>query len=142
MRLSLRNRSSSINIYEEKCSIQNADSEFIAITAKLSKTTTISDKILSEFIYLRVRLKFPLSHYVMLRTHNIAWRNFCLFFLNIIKSGRRIETQNCANSSFFHTSCPWLSEEIRKIKCSILQLLVLHQIEGMQLSVTLRFCKG
>ena len=46
--------------------------ELFAITAKLSKTTTISDKILREFIYLRVRLTFPLSHYGMLRTHNIA----------------------------------------------------------------------
>ena len=46
--------------------------DLFAITAKLSKTTTISDKILWEFIYLRVRLKFPLSDYGMLQTHNIA----------------------------------------------------------------------
>ena len=89
--------------------------ELFAITAKLSKTTTISDKILWEFIYLRVRLKFPLSYHGMLQTHNIAWRNFCLLFLNIIKSGKRVETQNCANSSFFHNFCHWLSEKIRKV---------------------------
>ena len=46
--------------------------ELFAITAKLSKTTTISDKILWEFIYLRVPLKFPLSYHGMLQTHNIA----------------------------------------------------------------------
>ena len=93
--------------------------ELFVITAKLSKATTISDKNLREFIYLRVCLKFPLSHYGMLLTHNIAWRNVYLLFLNIIKSRRRVETQNCANRSFFHNSCHWLSEKIRNIKCSI-----------------------
>ena len=134
MWLSLWNRSSSINIGEEKCNIQNADSEFTYTSSEISflielrtnagrvicyNSKIISNKKLREFIYLRVRLKFPLSHYGMLRTDNIAWSNFYLLFLNIIKSRRRVETQNCANSSFFHNSCHWLSEKIRNIKCSI-----------------------
>ena len=89
--------------------------EIFAITAKLSKTTTISDKILWEFIYLRVHLKFPLSYHGMLQTHNIAWRNFCLLFLNIIKSGKRAETENCAIAVFsiiFVIDCLKKSEKL------------------------------
>ena len=53
-------------------------------------------------------LKFPLSPYTMLWTHNIVWRNFCSLFLNIVKKGKRRETQNCPNSSFSHSFCHWL----------------------------------
>ena len=45
-------------------------------------------------------LKFPLSPYIMLRTNNIAWCNFCSLFLNIVKRGKGRETQNCPNRSF------------------------------------------
>ena len=67
----------------------------------------------------------------MLQAHNIAWGNFCLLFLNITERGKGVEAQNCPNSSFSQTFCHWLSENIKKIKCSILQLPVLHQIGGM-----------
>ena len=53
-------------------------------------------------------LKFSLSPYAMLRTHNIAWRNFCSLFLAINKRGKGVETQICGNSSFpitFVTDC-------------------------------------
>ena len=78
-------------------------------------------------------LKFPLSPYSLLRTHSIAWRNFCSLFLNIVKKVKEVETQNCSNSSFSHNLCHWLPEKNFKIKCSILQLFILHQIENMQL---------
>ena len=80
--------------------------------------------------------------YTMFRTYNIAWRNFCSLVLNIVKRGKEVETQNCPNSSFSHTFCHWLSEKIWKTKCSILQLLVLHQIEGIQLPITSQFCNA
>ena len=82
-------------------------------------------------------LPFP---YTMLKTDNIAWRNFCSMFLNIVKKGKEEETQNCPNSSFSHNFCHWLSEKMWKVKCSILQLLVLHHIEGMQLFIAYQFC--
>ena len=44
----------------------------------------------------------------MLWTHNIVWHKFCSFFLNIVKSGKGVETWNCSNSSFpinFMTDC-------------------------------------
>ena len=70
-------------------------------------------------------LKSPLSPYAMLRSRNIAWRNFCYLFLNIIKRRNGVETQNRSDSSFSHNFCLSLSRKIWKIKCSILQLLVL-----------------
>ena len=87
-------------------------------------------------------LKFPLSRYTMLQTHNIAWGSVYSLFLSNVKRGKGVETQNCPNSSFSHDFCHWLSEKISKIKCSILQLLVLHQIDGMQLSITSQFYNG
>ena len=66
-------------------------------------------------------LKSPLSPYTMLRNHNIAWRNFCSLFLNIVKRRKGVET----TSSFSHNFCHWLSEKISQIKRTILQLLVL-----------------
>ena len=56
-------------------------------------------------------LKIRLSPYTMLRTHNIAWRKFCSFFLNIVKRGKGVETRNCPTSSFSHNFCHWLSEK-------------------------------
>ena len=56
-------------------------------------------------------LKFPLSTYTMLRSHNIAWRNFCSLFLNIVKRGKGVETQNCLNSSF---SCNFVTDCLKK----------------------------
>ena len=70
------------------------------------KFQTISDKILPEFE--KVRLKFPLSPYIMLRTHNTAWRKLHSLFLNIVKRGKGRETKNCPNSSFSHNFCHWL----------------------------------
>ena len=55
----------------------------------------------------------------MLQNHNIAWRNFNSLFLNIIKRGEGVETENCPNSSFSHNFCHWLSKKNWKIKCSI-----------------------
>ena len=80
-------------------------------------------------------LKFPLSSYTMLPTHNIAWHNFCSLFLNIANKRKRVEIQNCLNSSFSLNFCHWSSEKIWKTKCSILQLLVFHQMEGIQLPI-------
>ena len=53
-------------------------------------------------------LKFPLSPYTMLRTHNIAWRKLRSLFLNIVKRGKGRETQKCPNCSFSHNFCHWL----------------------------------
>ena len=50
------------------------------------KFQTISDKILWEFQ--KLCLKFPVSPYTMLPTYNTLWHNFCILFLNIIKSGK------------------------------------------------------
>ena len=102
------------------------------------RVPTISGKILCEFQ--KACLKFPVSPYTMLLNHNIAWRKFSSLFLNIVKREKGIETQNCPNSSSSNNFCHWLSEKIWKIKASILQFLVLHQIEGMQLSITSQFC--
>ena len=44
----------------------------------------------------------------MLQNHNIAWRNFSSLFLNIIKRGEGVETENCPNTVFliiFVTDC-------------------------------------
>ena len=35
----------------------------------------------------------------MLRTHNKARRRFCALFLNIVRRGKGVETQNCLNLS-------------------------------------------
>ena len=69
-------------------------------------------------------LKFSLSTYTMLRSHNIAWRNFCSLFLNIVKRGKGVETQNCPNSSFsrtFVTDCLKKSEKLSVVfyNCSL-----------------------
>ena len=53
-------------------------------------------------------LKFPLSPYTMLRTHNIAWRKLRSLFLNTVKRWKGAETQKCPNSSFSHNFCHWL----------------------------------
>ena len=58
---------------------------------------------------------------------------------SIDKRGKGLQTQNCPNSSFSDNFSHCLSEKIWKIKCSILQLLVLHQIEAMQLSFSQYF---
>ena len=55
-----------------------------------------------------------LSPYTTLRTHNIAWHKFCSLYLNIVKTGKGTETQNCLNSSFSHNFCHWLSEKTEK----------------------------
>ena len=47
----------------------------------------------------------------MLQTHNIAWLKFCPLFLNIVKRGKGVETQNWSNSSFSHKFCHWFSEK-------------------------------
>ena len=44
----------------------------------------------------------------MLRTHNIAWRNFCSLFLNIVKKGMGVQTRRCTNPIFSHNFCYWL----------------------------------
>ena len=44
---------------------------------------------------LNVCLKFLVSPYTMVRTHNIACRNFYSLFFNIVKRGKVVETQNC-----------------------------------------------
>ena len=80
-------------------------------------------------------LKFPLSSYTMLPTHNIAWRKFYSLFLKIVKREERKETQNCPNSSFpiiFVTDC---LKNLQNSKCGILQLLILNQIGGMHLPI-------
>ena len=78
----------------------------------------------------------------MLPTHNIAWSKVFSLFLDIVKKGKKVEKQNCPDSSFSHNFRYWLSAKILKIKCSVLQLLILHQIEGMKLSITPRFFNG
>ena len=93
------------------------------------KFQTISDKMLWQFS--KLCLKFRLFPYTMLRTHNLAWRNFCSLLLNIVKKEKKIETNHCSNSVFSHDFCHWLSEKIRKIKCTILHFLVVHQIESL-----------
>ena len=74
--------------------------------------SAISDKILWEFQ--NFYLKIPLPPYTMFGTHNMAWRKSCSLFLNIVKQGKRVETQNCSNSIFSHIFCHWLSEKIWK----------------------------
>ena len=44
----------------------------------------------------------------MLLTHNIAWRQFCSLFLNIVKRGKGEVTRNFPKSSFSHNFCHWL----------------------------------
>ena len=51
------------------------------------------------------------SPYTMLRTHNIAWGKFYLFFINTVKRGKGRETQNRLDRTFTHNCCQWLSEE-------------------------------
>ena len=47
------------------------------------KFETISDKLSWELW--KLCLKFPLSAYTMLLTHNILWGKFCWLFLNTVK---------------------------------------------------------
>ena len=61
-----------------------------------------------------MHLEFPLTHYTILQTHNIAWRKFHSLFLNIVKKGKGAETQNCPNNSVSHNFCHWLSEKSAK----------------------------
>ena len=61
-----------------------------------------------------MHLEFPLTHYTILQTHNIAWRKFRSLFLNIVKKGKGAETQNCPNNSVSHNFCHWLSEKSAK----------------------------
>ena len=72
----------------------------------------------------------------MLRTHNIVGQNFSALFLNIVKRGKQVQIKNLSNINFSQNFYHWFSEEIWNIKCRILQLLVLHQTEGEQLSIT------
>ena len=71
-------------------------------------------------------LKFPLSPYTMLRTHNIAWRKLHPLFFNIIKRGKGRQSLNCINSSFSHNLCRWLSQkfaefEVRYFKVALFE---------------------
>ena len=61
-------------------------------------------------------LKFPLSPYTMLRTHNIAWRKLRSLLLNIAKKEKETETRNCPNSSVSDYFCQWLSEKFEKLE--------------------------
>ena len=63
-----------------------------------------------------MRLKFPLSPYTVLQTHNIAWRKLRSLLFNIVKGGKGRETQNCPNSSFSYNFCHWLSEKSAKFE--------------------------
>ena len=71
-----------------------------------------------------MRLKFPLSPYRMLLTHNIAWRKLRSLLLNIAKRRKAWETQNCPNSSFSDNFCHWLSE--KSVKCAVQYFKVVH----------------
>ena len=75
----------------------------------------------------------------MLRTHNIGGHNFSALFLNIVKRGKQVQIKNLSNIIFSQNFYHWFSEEIWNIKCRILQLLVLHQTEVEQLSITSTF---
>ena len=80
------------------------------------KFQTISDKILCKFS--KLCLKFFLSPYTMLQTHNIACCNFFSLLLNIVKRGKRLETNDCWNTMFSHGFCHWLLEVYKK-KCKV-----------------------
>ena len=67
---------------------------------------------------------------------NIAWCRFCSLFFKIIRRRKGLETQNCPSSSFSHNFCHWLSKHIKKLKSTILQLVVLNHVESMQLPIT------
>ena len=78
--------------------------------------------------------KSPLSPYSMLRTQNIAWHKFCLLFLTLLRGGKRRKVFQIAVFPIkFATDCLKKSE---KLKCSILQLVVLNCFEGMKLPIT------
>ena len=78
------------------------------------KFQRISDKILWAFE--KVLLKFPLSPYRMLRTHKIAWRKLRSLFLNIVKTRKGREKQNCPNSTFSYNFFPSLSGKCAKFE--------------------------
>ena len=82
-------------------------------------------------INLKSVLKFPVSPYTMLLTHNTVWRSFCLLFLNIVKWWNWVEIQKSPNSKFSQNCCHWFSQKIWKVKLNFIQLLVVHQVEGM-----------
>ena len=72
----------------------------------------------------------------MLRTHNIAGRKLRSLFLNIVKRGKRRETENCPIAVFpilFVSDC---LKNLENLECGILELLILSQFEGMYLPIT------
>ena len=71
--------------------------------------------------FLKSVFKFPLSPYTLLQNQSIAWckyshnvdsHKFCLLFLNIVRSRKEEETQNCSNSNYCYNFYHWLSESI------------------------------
>ena len=72
----------------------------------------------------------------MLPIHNIALYKFFSLILNIVRRGKKGETENCPDTSFriiFVTDFP---KNLEKIKCDTFLLVVLNHFEGMQLSIT------
>ena len=78
-------------------------------------------------------LKLALSPYTI---SNIAWRQFCSLFLNIVNRGRGEKHKIVQIALFpiiFVTDC---LKNLQNFKCDILQLLILNQIEDMYLPIT------
>ena len=82
-----------------------------------------------------MRLKFPLSPYTVLQTHNIAWRKLRSLLFNIVKGGRGEKHKIVQIAVFpiiFVTDC---LKNLQNLKCGILELLILSQTEGMHLPI-------
>ena len=89
-----------------------------------------------------MRLKFPLSPYTVLQTHNIAWRKLRSLLFNIVKGGRGEKHKIVQIAVFpiiFVTDC---LKNLQNFKCGILLLLILNQIESIYLPITLLLYKS
>ena len=82
-----------------------------------------------------MHLKFPLSPYTMLRTHNIAYASFTHCSSTLLRRGRGGKQKTVQIAVFpisFVTDC---LKNLQNLKCGILELLILSQIEDIDLPI-------